>query len=113
GMRVTHGCIRMYPEDIEGMFAELPVGTPVHIVNQPIKLGWMAGGLFAELHPPLDEDLAEYENYQQRVLDAVADMMATHPAWTGAGDTPRLTLDGAALRKAVEEKNGIPLLITR
>ena len=113
GMRVTHGCIRMYPEDIEGMFAEIPVGTPVHIVNQPIKLGWIAGGLFAELHPPLDEDLPEYENYQQRVLDAVADMIATHPEWTGANNNKRLSLNGAALRKAVEEKNGIPVLITR
>ncbi len=42
GMRVTHGCIRMYPEDIEGLFADIPVGTPVQIVNQPIKLGWPA-----------------------------------------------------------------------
>jgi L,D-transpeptidase ErfK/SrfK len=111
GMRVTHGCIRMYPEDIEGLFADIPVGTPVHIVNQPIKLGWMAGGLFVELHPPLDEDLADYENYMQRVLDAVADMIADHPEWQG--NTRRLSLDGAALRMAAEEKSGIPVLITR
>ena len=113
GMRVTHGCIRMYPEDIEGLFADIPVGTPVHIVNQPIKLGWMAGGLFVELHPPLEEDAAKYENYQQRVLDAVADMMATHPAWSDMNNEQRLSLNGAALRKAVEEQSGIPVLITR
>ncbi len=113
GMRVTHGCIRMYPEDIEGLFADIPVGTPVHIVNQPIKLGWMAGGLFVELHPPLDEEQAEYENYLQRVLDAVADMIAAHPEWSEINDNRRLHLDGAALRKAVEEKSGIPVLITR
>jgi L,D-transpeptidase ErfK/SrfK len=113
GMRVTHGCIRMYPEDIEGLFADIPVGTPVHIVNQPIKLGWMAGGLFVELHPPLDEDLPEYENYLQRVLDAVADMIATHPEWSAQNNDRRLSLNGAALREAVEEKSGIPVLITR
>ena len=113
GMRVTHGCIRMYPEDIEGLFADIPVGTPVHIVNQPIKLGWMAGGLFVELHPPLEEDAAEYENYLQRVLDAVADMIATHPEWSELNNDRRLSLNGAALRKAVEEMSGIPVLITR
>ena len=113
GMRVTHGCIRMYPEDIEGLFADTPVGTPVHIVNQPIKLGWMAGGLFLELHPPLDEDLPQYENYLQRVLDKVADMIAAHPEWSELNDNRSLSLNGAALRKAVEEKSGIPLLITR
>ncbi|MGB5259285.1 MAG: L,D-transpeptidase family protein [Gammaproteobacteria bacterium] len=113
GMRVTHGCIRMYPEDIEGLFADIPVGTPVHIVNQPIKLGWMAGGLFVELHPPLDEDLPEYENYLQRVLDAVADMIAAHPELSALNNEHRLSLNGAALRKAVEEQSGIPVLITR
>ncbi|HEX6992863.1 MAG TPA: L,D-transpeptidase family protein [Gammaproteobacteria bacterium] len=58
GMRVTHGCIRMFPEDIEALFARVPVGTPVHIVNQPFKLGWNEeGALTLEVHPPLAEEL--------------------------------------------------------
>ncbi len=56
GMRVTHGCIRMFPEDIEGLFSMVPTGTPVHIVNQPYKLGWGDDGLYIEAHPPLDEE---------------------------------------------------------
>ena len=55
GMRVTHGCIRMFPEDIEALFEDVPVGTPVRIVNQPYKLGWTDDGLYLEAHPPLDE----------------------------------------------------------
>ncbi len=51
GMRVSHGCVRMYPEDIASLFADVPVGTPVHIVNQPIKMGWRDGVLFMEAHP--------------------------------------------------------------
>ncbi|MDH3980798.1 MAG: L,D-transpeptidase family protein, partial [Gammaproteobacteria bacterium] len=113
GMRVTHGCIRMYPEDIEGLFADIPVGTPVQLVNQPIKLGWMAGGLFVELHPPLDEDLAQYQNYQQRVLDAVAEVLAAQPGHTELNGDRRISLNGEALSRAVEQKNGIPVLITR
>jgi L,D-transpeptidase ErfK/SrfK len=113
GMRVTHGCIRMYPEDIEGLFADIPVGTPVQLVNQPIKLGWMAGGLFVELHPPLDEDLAQYQNYQQRVLDAVAEVLAAQPGRTELNGDRRISLNGEALSRAVEQKNGIPVLITR
>ena len=58
GMRVTHGCIRMFPEDIEALFARVPVGTSVHIVNQPFKLGWNeAGALTLEVHPPLAEEV--------------------------------------------------------
>jgi L,D-transpeptidase ErfK/SrfK len=55
GMRVTHGCIRMFPEDIEAMFNDIPVGTPVRIVNQPIKLGRNGESFYVEAHPPLDE----------------------------------------------------------
>ncbi len=51
GMRVSRGCVRMYPEDIARLFADLPVGTPVNIVNQAIKTGWRDGVLFMEAHP--------------------------------------------------------------
>ncbi len=56
GMRVTHGCIRMYPEDIETLFADVSVGTPVFIVNEPIKLGQRGGRFFLEVHQPLEEN---------------------------------------------------------
>lgn len=57
GMRVTHGCIRMFPEDIEALFNDIPVGTPVRIVNQPVKLGRDGSGstYYVEAHPPLEE----------------------------------------------------------
>src|SRR5262249_18691594 len=53
GMRVTHGCVRMFPWDIEALYKVVPIGTPVTIVNQPYKLGWTAEGLYLEAHPPL------------------------------------------------------------
>src|SRR3954466_15345937 len=43
GMAITHGCIRMYPEDIEALFPKVPVGTPVWLINEPVK-GARAGG---------------------------------------------------------------------
>jgi len=58
GMRVTHGCIRMFPEDIEKLFPEVDVGTPVQIISEPIKVGWAADMLFVEVHPPLEEHSA-------------------------------------------------------
>ena len=54
GMRVTHGCIRMYPEDIFFLYNELKIGTPVRIINEPIKLGWDERKLFLEVHNSLD-----------------------------------------------------------
>jgi L,D-transpeptidase ErfK/SrfK len=50
----------MFPEDIEALFKMVPVGTPVHIVNQPFKLGWGADGLYFEAHPPLEEHESDW-----------------------------------------------------
>jgi lipoprotein-anchoring transpeptidase ErfK/SrfK len=57
GMRVTHGCMRMYNEDVARLFPQVAVGTPVYLVNQPVKLGWDSGVLYMEVHQPLDEDV--------------------------------------------------------
>jgi len=100
GMRVTHGCVRMYPEDIEALFPDVPVGTPVQIVNQPVKLGWLAETLFIEVHPPLDE---QRENV---VLMHVA-MDLVNAAW----EKRPFTLNGRILKQAVEEQTGIPVAI--
>lgn len=113
GMRVTHGCIRMYPEDIERLFDDIPVRTPVQIVNQPIKLGWLSGALFIELHPPLDEDLEEYSDYMQKVLDAIADFLAGEQEVPGGGLNGEVSLSGSALKQAVREMNGIPVVISK
>jgi L,D-transpeptidase ErfK/SrfK len=56
GMQVTHGCMRLYPEDIETLYGMVPIGTPVTIVNQPYKWGWVDGELLIEVHPSLQED---------------------------------------------------------
>ena len=103
GMRVTHGCLRMYPEDIERLFEGIPVGTPVQLVNQPIKLGWLAGSLFVELHPPLDEDQDKYANYMQSVLDAIAEFT----------DQEEINLSGRTLWQTIEHQDGIPVAVTR
>jgi L,D-transpeptidase ErfK/SrfK len=60
GMRVSHGCIRLFPEDIAALFDRVAVGTPVLIVNQPYKMGWGQGGLYVEAHPPLAEESEEW-----------------------------------------------------
>ena len=59
GMRVTHGCIRMFPEDIEYLFPNVDVNTPVRIINEPVKLGWHADRLVMEVHPVLESSVPE------------------------------------------------------
>lgn len=112
GMRVTHGCLRMYPEDIEQLFDKIPVNTPVQLVNQPIKIGWLAGSLFLEAHPPLEEDEEKYQDYMQSALNIISDFLGDEQD-SGRIDAVNTGLSGSALRRAVEEKSGIPVLISR
>jgi L,D-transpeptidase ErfK/SrfK len=54
GMAVTHGCIRMYPEDIEELFPMVALRTPVYLINEPVKVALVDGRLLLEVHPPVD-----------------------------------------------------------
>jgi L,D-transpeptidase ErfK/SrfK len=102
GMRVTHGCVRMYPEDIERLFAEIPVGTPVTFINQPIKLGWMGDELYIEVHPLLEEEAkGSYEERLKQALALLENKTKGIP----------IRLSGSALRKALEEQTGVPVKI--
>ncbi len=54
GMRVSHGCIRLYPENIAELFDIVKVGTPVRIIDLPVKVGWLGDDLYVEIHRPLE-----------------------------------------------------------
>ena len=71
GMRVSHGCIRLYPEDIKALFKEIPVGTPVHIVNQPILAGWLDGQVYLEVHKPLEDHDGDWNTELVSLLNSV------------------------------------------
>jgi L,D-transpeptidase ErfK/SrfK len=61
GLAVTHGCIRMYPDDVEALFPLIPVGTPVRLINVPVKVAWVDGELLLEAHPPVDAEGQSFE----------------------------------------------------
>ena len=56
GLRGSHGCLRMYPEDIVSIYNDVPVGTPVRVVNQPRLLGWRDHMLYLQTYPILEDD---------------------------------------------------------
>jgi len=61
GLAVTHGCIRMYPDDVAALFPLIPVGTPVRLINEPLKVAWVDGELLLEAHPPVDAEGQSFE----------------------------------------------------
>ena len=101
GMRVTHGCVRLLPEHIERLFQRVDVGTEVHLVNEPVKLGWLGDRLFIEVHPPLEEDHTARQDLLDYALGHVYAVLEKDPARLQAG----------RLREAVEEATGVPVAI--
>ncbi|HEB78052.1 MAG TPA: L,D-transpeptidase [Methylothermaceae bacterium] len=102
GMRVTHGCVRMYPEDIERLFPMVPVGTAVTLVNQPVKVGWFAGDLYIEVHPPLDQEAQTYDKLLENALSRIKAKIGALP----------IRIDGSALKDALQRQDGIPVKIS-
>jgi L,D-transpeptidase ErfK/SrfK len=101
GMAVTHGCIRMYPEHIAALFAAVPVGTKVWLINDPVKVAYANGDLLMEAHPPVDAegqsiepDLGVLSKQLDRVLGS--NTVAIH--WDFA-------------REALQAANGMPTVV--
>jgi len=101
GMQVTHGCMRLYPEDIEELFGMVAVNTPVRIVNQPFKLGWQDGQLWVEVHPALQEDSVE--------PPTLTDLTRLVVEVTRESLTP---VDWTRVQRAFAETRGVPEVIS-
>lgn len=102
GMRVSHGCIRMYPEDIARLFPEVPVGTPLRIINEPYLAGWRDGQLYLEAHTPLAEDT----RHQDPALQPLEQLIAVRTA-----DTP-VTVNQERAERVALEARGLPVAIS-
>jgi L,D-transpeptidase ErfK/SrfK len=68
GLRSSHGCIRLYPEDIEQFFNMIPVGTEVRVVNQPFLFGWGNGQLYLQPLDVLEDDRRDWNKAQRKLL---------------------------------------------
>jgi L,D-transpeptidase ErfK/SrfK len=68
GLRSSHGCIRLFPEDIELLFDLVKPGTRVTVVNQPFVFGWHEGELLMQAHEVLEDDPRDWQRAQRKLL---------------------------------------------
>jgi L,D-transpeptidase ErfK/SrfK len=109
GRRDSHGCIRLYPEDIEWLYHAVRIGTPVTVVNQPAKVGWSGDELYLEVHPTQrDADALEAEGAPHSSPRFDADDLVMKAA---GADAARLDWD--AIHRAEIRRDGVPLQVTR
>ncbi|HEY8540063.1 MAG TPA: L,D-transpeptidase family protein [Steroidobacteraceae bacterium] len=108
GMRVSHGCIRMYPEDIATLFDLVPVGTKVTVVNQPFVFGWHKGALYVQAFPALEDDEREHPQAAEALLNAaISDAM-----WQKVKEH-NATIDLELIDKVVQQPRGIAMPVSQ
>ncbi len=121
GMRVTHGCIRMFPEDIGFLFDRIAVNTPVRIINEPVKIGWDGERLVVEVHetlesaPPEEAEAALVEEgaaVEELVLPPARDAMTDLTTQFVAATRERPgELDWSTAQQLLDAPTGIPVVI--
>jgi L,D-transpeptidase ErfK/SrfK len=101
GMAVTHGCLRMYPEDVAVLFDAVKVGTQVSLINEPLKMTRVEGEVWIEVHPPVDDQgqsvAVKLEDFEKR-LDSLLGESEVAINWDIA-------------IQALREASGIPVMI--
>ena len=100
GMRVSHGCVRLYPENIELLYSLVAMGESVQIINEPYLLGRRNGELYFEAHQPLEDDTVLPEERMQSVI-------------TGSSSGTELSMrDADHIRSIASQVNGVAMLVT-
>ena len=98
GMQVSHGCIRLYNEDIAQLFREITVGTPGEFIYQPAKLGMRDGRIYVEAHPDIYGLRPNLKGEVERLVE--------QRGWSDQVDRQRL-------RQALADETGLPVMISR
>ena len=113
GMRVTHGCIRMFPEDIEYLYPNIPVNTAVQIVNQPYKFGWEGDDLYLEVHPPLATAEDEVEGFDDPNGTDPWSLTSITELYIRVTDKREADVDWTLIDEVFEQRLGIPVKVGR
>ena len=96
GRRASHGCLRLYPEDIPVLYERVPVGAEVRIVREPVKIGVRAGRVYVEVHR--DEDARVDPASEARKLLGKRGLIGS--------------VDAGKLAEVLEEARGFPVDVT-
>lgn len=104
GLRASHGCIRLFPEDIDSLFHQVDVGTKVTVIHEPFKVGVKDGQLYLEAHQPFPEEYYTKGEGEEEMLDDAV-KYTPYPA-------SDKSINWSEARKLIKDTYGYPVKIT-
>jgi L,D-transpeptidase ErfK/SrfK len=107
GLRSSHGCMRLYPEDIEKLYYMAPDGMSVRVVNQPYVFGWKDQQLYLQAYTVLEDDARDWNRAQQKLLSHSL-AQRTRKQLKDSG----VQIDWDSVKAITHEPRGIPVGVT-
>ena len=107
GLRSSHGCIRLYPEDIEMLFNAVPLGTTVRVVNQPFLFAFHDGQLLLQAYTVLEDDPRNWSKAQRTLL-----AKSMSPALQAAIKAKSIDVNWDAVSEVTHQPRGIPVRVS-
>lgn len=107
GMRTSHGCLHLYPEDAAELFALVRPGTPVRVIDQPFLVGNDGGRWVMASFRPVDEYPGTFPPFT-RALQAIVTGFAT----VAGGAAKRAEISWARVRRLADTPQSVPIAVT-
>ena len=102
GMRVSHGCVRLYPENIELLYDLIELGESVTIINEPFLAGTQDGQIYFESHAPLEDDGVMVEQRLVNILERIETLASEQS----------IDFDLDMMRDAAKTQLGVPVILS-
>ncbi len=108
GLRSSHGCIRLYPEDVEPIFEMVQIGDKVTVVNQPFVFGMDNGELFLQPYDVLEDDARDFKKKQRALIDRTLPKKVLAQL-----KAKNLAIDYALIASHAHDPSGVPISVSR
>lgn len=102
GSRVSAGCLRLYPEDVEVLYDQVPIGTRVRVINEPYKVGMSGNKLYLEAHRPLSELRAKFSADKTAIVELIQKKAKENHS----------LVNWPLIQAELEDPQGLPILIS-
>lgn len=99
GMRVSHGCIRMEPQNIRELFDLVPDNTPVRLIDVAFKFGLRKGTIFLEAQEPANSAIGQHNDLAQLTELLLKVTKGNH----------NFEVDWELVDKAIKNPQGLPI----
>ncbi len=98
GMQISHGCVQLYPEDIEVLFKKASVGMPVRIIHQPYLTAWHQDMLYLEANEPLSKWTPDKSRLKKQLLKQLHQISSKN----------NVSIDWKKVDSIIQHSDGIP-----